>query len=246
MSALFQGNRLNRNILLFHLTSVLIVLTITLFAAYLLMNARQSQTNEGHLKSKLDQNSVQIIQGILLEDQDAIKVLDTMINIDHVQLICLTNIATEQQVLSWPRDQQAQCETFKTSDDLISAHWSSAQSELSIDLYGRDKPGMTFVTIGVVWIGVLIISLVVTCLLMLKLLDKGISQPLRVLQQSLTRFTMLPTASKKNSSRIEEVTNQVNQLIDTTRQQELDLLESKDKFASLYSCLLYTSDAADE
>ena len=237
MSALFQGNRLNRNILLFHLTSVLIVLTITLFAAFLLMNALQSQTNEGHLKSKLDQNSVQIIQGILLEDKDAIKVLDTMINIDHVQLICLTNNASEQQVLSWPRDKQAQCETFKTSDGLISAHWSSAQSELSIDLYGRDKPGMTFVTIGVVWIGVLIVSLVVTCLLILKLLDKGISQPLRVLQQSLTRFTMLPTAYKKNSSRFEEVTNQVNQLIDTTRQQELDLLESKDKFASLYSAL---------
>lgn len=242
MSVLFQGGRFNRRILFYHLLTVVIVLTVTLFAAYFLLHTSHAQMDEKHLRDKLDLNSGQIVKGLLFQDSESIATLDSLLAIDHIKVICLRDSSEvesggELKIISWPEGQTSLCEKYNTGDQVISASWSNLQTKLEIQLFGVERPHFGFLTITLIWFLIVILSLSLTSYLIINMVDKRYTQPIRALQKSLIRFTMLPRSDMTPGLTIDDVTHQVNQLIDTTRQQELDLLESKDKFAALYAAL---------
>ncbi len=238
MTGAIQGNRFNRRILFYHLFAVLVVLTATLFAATALLSISESRIHQQAMQKNLTAKYPQILTGILSEDANARAQLDILLKIGTISLVCVQHSEDSNQLIrTWPPTNSEECNRLAASDERISASWESADKTQQIILYGEAKPFFNAMTVTLIWFLVVILSLVCASYLIIELADRRFTQPLQILQKSLTRFTLRPFKELGPGRTLEQVSQQVNQLINTTRQQELDLLESKDKFAALYAAL---------
>ena len=238
MSRTFQGNRFNRRILFYHLFAVLLVLTATLSAVNLLLDISESQIHEKQIQKHLNAKYNQILAGIIEDDEDAQNTLDDLIRIQNITLICVSQPTNPLfSIKTWPAGNVSACNQYSASDERISASWEDPDSTRIVTVYGDNKPAISAMTITLIWFLVVILSLVFASYLIIELAERRFTQPLQLLQKSLTRFTLQPVSELGPGRTLDKVSRQVNQLINTTRQQELDLLESKDKFAALYAAL---------
>ena len=238
MSSTFQGNRFNRRILFYHLFAVLVVLTATLSAVNILLDISESQIHEEQLQKHLDAKYKLILAGIVEDDKPAQRQLDEFIRIQNISLICVSQPNNPLfSTKTWPAGNVSGCNQYRDSDQRISVSWEEPDTARIVTHYGESKPLISAMTITLVWFLVVILSLVFASYLIIELAERRFTLPLQTLQKSLTRFTLQPMSELGPGRTLEKVSHQVNQLINTTRQQELDLLESKDKFAALYTAL---------
>ena len=97
------------------------------------------------------------------------------------------------------------------------------------------KQSIIQVTIG--WLLVLIIIIGVMSYVIYSFTERYYLDPLNNLQDALSKLTTHQGEKSKKYSTLRDFSKQITRLIYTARQQEIDLIESKEKFAALYSAL---------